>query len=346
MSTCELGPGIASLSVEEREKRILGEACSEIERKLPYMTEVEFLNEIEQVGASCRDLLPDIAEKLARLSTHREESVLVLDFGAESVENVGSTPFRYHRKEETHNLYAPDILRGAIVGIANWYGYGYTTQQHGVIHNNVVPVKEYSEVQGISASTLELGLHVEDASFNRGEGLDISPDFLTMHFFRNDKSVPTTLSVSDWSQLSSDSRDLLCEEWYFNKTNPGQGGSSNDSVRPVSVLYGPSDHPWIRLNTADIDYDRYTAEQSAALRELVSNIESNSVEFPFSAGQVVIVDNRRVLHGRRRYDSQDVPRYDGTDRWQRRLVVSQDPSRLKKYEASSRLVDPRLLPSA
>lgn len=45
-------------------------------------------------------------------------------------------------------------------GWANWYGYGYTTQQHAAIHNNIVQVQRLAPVAGHSASaTHELGLH-------------------------------------------------------------------------------------------------------------------------------------------------------------------------------------------
>jgi len=155
--------------------------------------------------------------------------------------------------------------------------------------------------------------------------------------------VPTLLAAPDWSRLSNSARNLLSEVWYVNRTNPGQGGQSNDPLEPVSVLYGPDDRRWLRLNTGSISYDKYDPKQVAALRELVDNVENNSVSVPFHPGQIVIVDNRRVMHGRPQYTAQQLPRYDGTDRWQRRLVVSQDRSRLAKYELSSRLVDPVLV---
>lgn len=57
-------------------------------------------------------------------------------------------------------------------------------------------------------------------------------------------------------------------------------------------------------------------------------------------GQIAIIDNRRVLHGRPAYQPHQAPKYDGTDRWQRRLTVANDQSRIQQHEASYRVVNP------
>jgi hypothetical protein len=225
--------------------------------------------------------------------------------------------------------------------MADWYGYGYTTQQNAAIHNNIVQVKKLAEVAGHSASAPhELGLHVEDASYNLGEGRDISPDFLTLHYYRNPNLVPTIVSMPDWSELSRETRDILSEEWFYNRTNPAQGGENNNPDTPVSVLYGPQNDPWLRLNTAKLDVDTYEPAQQRALREIHGHLESRRTDLTLKAGQIAIIDNRRVLHGRPAFKPGQEPRYDGTDRWQRRLVVSNNSGRIQQHEAAYRIVDP------
>mgnify|MGYP003327879738 FL=1 len=54
-----------------------------------------------------------------------------------------------------------------------------------------------------------------------------------------------------------------------------------------------------------------------ALDELSKAIERVKQTFHLSAGQVAIIENWRVVHGRTPF----VPRYDGTDRWIKRVMV-------------------------
>ncbi|WP_433726505.1 TauD/TfdA family dioxygenase [Nocardia sp. CA-129566] len=337
-----LYPGIVSVSMDRHEKAVLQDVSREIEPVLPTLGEAEFLDLMAVVGMSRRGDLPAMSDLLAHLSEHRGAAVVVFELGADTTAAVGPTPDHYHGGG-IHNLYAADILRGLIVGLAGWYGYGYSTQQHGVVHNDVIPVKEMADIPEVSAAVTELGLHVEDASFNLGDGLDISPDFLTLHFFRNDDLVPTILSIPDWSDLAPRTMDLLRKEWFFNRTNPGQGGAANDPSVSVAICYGPSGNPWIRLNTGNVEVAAYEPRHATALLELVENIRRNRVALPFRPGQVVVIDNRRVLHGRRAYRVGAGPRYDGTDRWQRRLACCRDPARLRQFEIRPRVVDPRIL---
>lgn len=340
MTINETQPGIVTATIDPHETAVFKDLTQDLVPHLSNMTETTFLDTLQGRTFEAREKLPEVADFMGHLAAHESAKVAIIDFPASTIEGVRPTPLE-HLKPGEQNLFAPDLYRGILVSMAGWYGYGYTTQQNSVIHNNIVQVKQLEQVSGHSASApYELGLHVEDASYNLGEGHDISPDFLTLHYYRNPHLVPTIVAIPEWSALSKETRNLLSEEWFYNRTNPAQGGADNNPSRPVSVVYGNQNDPWLRLNTAKLDLSNYSPEQQAALIEMRDHLESRRVELGLRAGQVAIIDNRRVLHGRPAFKPGQEPRYDGTDRWQRRLVVANDADRIQQHEASYRIVDP------
>jgi L-asparagine oxygenase len=62
-----------------------------------------------------------------------------------------------------------------------------------------------------------------------------------------------------------------------------------------------------------------------ALEKLSAAIELSKQVFKLSAGEVAIIENWKVVHGRTPF----VPRYDGTDRWLKRVMIrnSMPPAR-------------------
>lgn len=342
MRTVESQPGIVNVQLDRAEHALFSEQARDMQAGIPHFTEVELLDQLQQRGKFLKERVSQITDFLRDMTTHSGVKVAIFDLGADTVRDIGPTPTKYNVKEQgSNNLFVPDIYRGFLVALADWYGYGYTTQQAGLIHNNVIPVEEAADMRGHSGNAkYELGLHVEDASFNLGQGLDISPDFLTLHFFRNPKGVPTTLSIPNWDQISPETRDLLAEEWFYNQTNPLQGGDQNNASKPVSIIYGPSTDPWVRLNASKLRLEAYEPDQAQSLREFSDHLNQRQIPVPAEAGQIVVFDNRRVLHGRAPYREDDLPGYDGTDRWQRRLTVSTDEARIQEFEESRRVVDP------
>ncbi|HWZ65871.1 MAG TPA: hypothetical protein VNX65_03665 [Patescibacteria group bacterium] len=209
MQLTETHREVITASIDPWEVDAFRELTSDLVPRLGEMTEVDFLDEMQNRAPEARNQLPEIADFLGLLATHTAAKVAIVSFPESTTFGVRPTPAE-HLKPGEQNLFAPDIYRGMLIGMADWYGYGYTTQQASAIHNNIVQVKQLEEVAGHSAAAPhELGLHVEDASYNLGEGRDISPDFLTLHYFRNPSLVPTLVSVPDWDHISTSTRDRL-----------------------------------------------------------------------------------------------------------------------------------------
>lgn len=333
-------PGVTHAGISPAEFAILRDTVGDLVPRLPGAREAAMLGELATRGNAIREEVPRVADLAADIASHTGPQVTILDMPETLVDNVGPTPTQY-AGPDTQRLVIPDLYRGLFLGIAGWYGYGYASQQNGIVHNDVVPLQT-ARLYGHNANAYqELGLHTEEASFNLGEGRDISPDFLTLYFFRNPSRTPTVVSIPEWSEVPAETQDLLFEDWYDNRTNPAQGGEENDPACAVSVLYGPSNDPWIRLNTATPD-TVHDPRHAKALTEFILHLKSRKMNICLKAGQLMLLDNRRVLHGRPPFE--EPPRYDGMDRWQRRVVVSNDAARIKAYEKSrERIVDSSIL---
>ncbi len=340
-------PEIETVTIHKTGFAALEEIAESFPPELIHGQEAAALDWMQQAGRSLHDVFPELGEKLDTIGKHSGKSVLVATVELDS-NLIPETPTAYNIPEAA-TIRRFDIYRGLILGLANWYGYGYASQQNGVVINDIVPLASKRTTQHHSASQYVLGLHTEDASYNfdgtidqEPNAIDISPDFLTLQYLRNPHKTPTTVSVLNTELLSTRTRDTLSQEVFRNYTNPAQGGSENDSDIAVSILYGP-DNQWIRLNSALTKPEDYRGEEREALDELLRHMHSQVIELPLDSGDIAIIDNRRALHGRAAYRPNSLPKYDGSDRWQKRLVAATSEGRIKQFESKPRIVDPKLL---
>lgn len=332
-------PEIAEVRLSDEERRAFETIASDLHPELKGLPEHEAIDTMLDAGEAAAEDLPGLYGALSELAGHESWKTMVVHGPLPG--RLPQTPDRYLEPGE-NPLFKEDIYRGLLLGMMGIYAYGYDSQQPGNIHNNVIAIKDQFGVRGISANPIdELGLHVEDASYNLG-GNNISPDWLTIHALRNPHIVPSLVSLPDLSKLSKEAREALEEEFFVNHTNPGQGGDANNAAKPVAVLYGPNGN-WVRLNTERLDLDRHSPRHAAALQEFVDLAVASTINLEFLPGDIVINDNRRILHGRAQYTKYQMPRFDGQDRWQRRMVASDDPVRIQKFEIAPRIVSPQAM---
>ncbi len=65
-------------------------------------------------------------------------------------------------------------------------------------------------------------------------------------------------------------------------------------------------------------------------------IEEQLTDVVLEAGEICFIDNYRAVHGRRPFEA----RYDGTDRWLKRLIITRDlrKSRRRRPTGTSRFL--------
>lgn len=191
---------------------------------------------------------------------------------------------------------------------------GYLPEHGGDIIQNLLPTREGAYRQVSTSSAVTLAWHTE-AAFHPHR-----PRFLLLLCLRGDPSARTTLcSIHEVVEaLSLRTRWLLSEPLYRTAVDESYTGSRSEQLGPlVPVLSGDLDTPRMVFD-ADL-MTGISTEADSALAELTTTIEEHHTYVVLQAGDLLIVDNSRAVHGR----SPFTPRFDGTDRWlQRTFVVS------------------------
>ncbi|MEZ0070331.1 Fe(II)/alpha-ketoglutarate-dependent arginine beta-hydroxylase [Streptacidiphilus sp. MAP12-20] len=232
------------------------------------------------------------------------------------------------------------MLYGAVLGdVVSW-----ATQQDGRIVTDVVPAPGMEESLVSSSSSKELGWHTEDA---------FSPcraDYVGLLCLRSPELTATTIGHLDLTALPEKVGDVLraarfhimpdtSHEAALN-TEPEAAGRADafdrlDAVRRrpprIPLLEGHADAPVLRIDGDFVSAVEGDEEAAAALAWLKAHLSANLYDFPLAPGDVGFIDNRNVVHGRRPFR----PRYDGTDRWLKRVNIVADLRRTRPGRSST-----------
>ncbi len=202
---------------------------------------------------------------------------------------------------------------------ANFYGYpvGYQQEQHGKIVQNIIPIKTFESAQISGSSAASLSLHTE-AAFH-----PYRPDFVLLLCLRGDYAAKTTYAkLTDILQELPKKYVRILEQEQFTTSidmSYRLDGQADTKV-PIAILNKKD-------NTYQLRYDeeliRATNSKAAeALSALKVAITNTTQDIVLNTGDMLVLNNHRVLHGRSTFKA----RYDGTDRWlQRCLVLSALP---------------------
>ncbi len=200
------------------------------------------------------------------------------------------------------------------IAIASLFGtpYGFASQQQGRIVNHVAPLRSDVVTANVnSGSRLAFDLHTEDAVH------DARPDYLTLRCIRNDARVSTVISSLRSTDLPDEVWALLRDPAFRHNANRSQGSGLRNRV-PSALVTGPIDRPSLRVNTCSFTRDdALTPPHAQAYEQLLTVLTNNAMRVVLEAGDVLVLDNAAFAHGRDSF----VPKFDGTDRWLRRIVV-------------------------
>ncbi|WP_342342057.1 TauD/TfdA family dioxygenase [Streptomyces bicolor] len=186
-------------------------------------------------------------------------------------------------------------------------------QQDGRFVHNIVPSPGHEQEQTGASSTVLLSPHTEDAFHPERAHL------LMLGCLRNHDSVATTaasirkvrLSEDDLALLSRPELPILPDDAY------AEAQAFAGPPPHVPALWQSEDGPTLRYDPAYTPLDQASPEYRAAYDRLTAELERVSVAVSLEPGDVLVVDNDLVVHGRVPFKA----RYDGTDRWLKRASV-------------------------
>ena len=216
---------------------------------------------------------------------------------------------------------------------------GWATQQDGRIITDVLPVRGLEHSLVSSSSATELGWHTEDA-FS-----ECRADHVGLFCLRTRDDIPTTMSYAVPAELPPDVVRVLTQRRFH--VHPDSSHSSSpvsetaQSYQPstaspgdrakVAILSGHPEAPVLRIDRDFTMASGDDTEAAEALRTVVAQLDRNTYEVVLDTGDIGFIDNRNVVHGRRPFRA----RYDGKDRWLKRVNVVADLRRTRSGRATS-----------
>ncbi len=276
--------------------------------------------------------------------SERNASCLVHGFPVDG-DALGPTPG--HWREAIHGDTARDQeVWLALCGLLLGDPFGWVTLQEGRIIQNILPIHGDEDRQSGYGSEALLEFHTEDGFHpNRC-------DYLLLMGLRNPDAVPTIVASVRDVRLDDADRAVLAEERFLIRPDtehirqletyaPGHPAlprlrAMADRPVPTAVLFGDRPSPYLRIDRPFMDTLPGDTEAEAALDRLMAELNRVQRDVAVGPGSLLIVDNYRAVHGRRPFTA----RYDGTDRWLKKLTVSRN---LRRNLSGYALEHPRVI---
>jgi len=264
-------------------------------------------------------------------------------------EAIGATPPHWNSRSDPSPTLAEEMLLllfGSLVGDP----IGWATQQSGYIVHDICPCKGHEHEQLGSGSEELLWWHTEDA-FHPYRG-----EYIGMACLRNPDHVATTFAnlegidpESDWvKRLFEPHFTIKPDESHLIKNKSGDKEVDrllqlsyeriermNREPEKIAVLYGESKSPYIRIDPYFMNQSE-DPEAREALEHIRKWIDDKLDDLVLMPGDFCFIDNFKAVHGRKPFKA----RFDGTDRWLKRINVTRDlrRSRTARLEPEARVI--------
>ncbi len=303
---------VKRLVIEPNESRQIDWLVDEVLDEYGPWDPAEFLPHARMVAES----LPIRVRQFFRRVQADETDVAVIS-GLPLRQDLEPTPTGWDMALKTGaGLREEVVLTLLSAGLGEPFAWG--DQQNGRIVHDVCPApgKETSETSG--SSTAPLSLHTEDA-FHQ-----CRCDYVALYCLRNQEQVGTTVVRADRLDLPARLSGILSEKRFHHRpdqSHVGPQGHSSGAVDRDAILFGPAESRYLRIDFDDTcAADEDDVEAKEAIAELYTYVTGALERVVLEPGDAIFLDNYRVIHGREPFQ----PRYDGTDRWLKRVNLIRD----------------------
>ncbi|KLJ01158.1 guanitoxin biosynthesis L-enduracididine beta-hydroxylase GntD [Streptomyces sp. KE1] len=242
---------------------------------------------------------------------------------------VGPTPDHWEHVVGPGSTTEQEIMV-AMCATALGQPFTFSTLQLGRMIQNILPIRGDELRQSGHGSETLLEFHTEDG-FHPGRC-----DYLLLFGIRNDDQVPTIMASVRDVKLSDEDVDALMRPDFqimpddehvrqLRLRHPdhpalAQVEEMQRDPRSVPVLFGDRSRPYLRI---DLPFMRCAAGRPGAeraLHALMAELQRVQHSVVVEQGSLLVVDNYLAVHGRKPFQV----RYDGRDRWLKRMIVSRD----------------------
>jgi len=197
----------------------------------------------------------------------------------------------------------------------------YEAEGNGHLIQDMVPNPKLAATQQSQGSKVELEAHTEQC-FS-----DYKPDYVILGALRGDPEALTyafngrNISAQFTDEEIAKLRQPLWATMIDDSFRPFI--PDPEAVRgPFPILSGPADDPYVLVDQ-DLMHG-ITAEAQELLQKVVQVYIEHRAAHNLQAGDLLLLDNLRAMHGRSMY----APRFDGKDRFIARGFVVRDRRRL------------------
>ena len=220
-----------------------------------------------------------------------------------------------------------DSSSAQLLQVAEEYGYpvSYIQEQKGRLIQNIIPIKGTEGEQISTSSKVNLDLHTETAFH------PYRPDYVLLFCLRGDPAAVTTYAEVDdiVKQLDAETLEILQQPIFKTSLDLSfrmNGEADSETLLPILTKHQIN---LLEIQTRISPISYWTMIYDKALMVGTNNDARNSLitfqkaveksirGVTLKTGDLLVIANNRIVHGRRHF----YPRYDGTDRWVRRVMV-------------------------
>ena len=311
---------LLSLEISEKEYNELTELL--IESPSPYVDSQSFFKFIEGKDKYLPHRLIIALDEL-KYNFSPLTGVLIKNLPVGNQENIppkncSSVPSKY-------NFISEAIT--AVIASRVGYIFGYKQERDGHIIQNIVPEVGREYINSSEGSAVPLELHVDNGY------LDCYPDHVGLFCLIGDTNGVAKTSVFEASTLLSVLSPASIEQLYtasfcirFSYSFSKKLTDEEWSI-PRPIFTGKFDNPQIRVKfgvTKGIN-----SRAQSALDELIAKScdENLAYSVNLEKGDLIILSNKRAIHGRSKFQAQ----FNRNDRWLHRVYTFSDPWIWREY---------------
>jgi len=306
------GQGVELGALESADLAYAAHRLATQHRELPGIDDHGFLVEVE---VAIRRACPDLVAALVGFRLAGTRDGIIILRGLPVDEPLPSTPERGAFHGAWHELSRSTVVQLMVMSVLGDV-IAYADEKDGRLIQDISPVPGAENRQENTGSCL-LELHTEDGFHPH------KPDFISLLCLRADherEAMTVACGIrSVVSELAPDHVETLRQPLFRIRLSSSFVGTDVQSYSaPLAVLTGCPSDPDL---CADFHaMEPMNDEAAAAFEALREAMRTSLVGVVLQPGDMLIIDNRKALHGRTGF----APRYDGQDRWLRRCFAVAD----------------------